>query len=45
MKSDIQSLKIDLIHWLTQLNDMDTLKQLSTIKESRDWWDEISKQE
>ena len=42
---DIQSLKLDLIQWLTQLKDVNTLKQLSAIKEGSDWWDEISDEE
>ena len=42
---DIQSLKLDLIQWLTELKDVNTLKQLSAIKEGSDWWDEISDEE
>jgi putative addiction module component (TIGR02574 family) len=30
---DIQSLKIDLIHWLTQLNDKTVLQKIQAIKE------------
>jgi endonuclease III-like uncharacterized protein len=42
---DIQSTKIDLIHWLTELEDTDVLKQLAIIKGGQDWWDEINEQE
>lgn len=30
---DIQSVKIDLIHWLSELEDVHLLKQLSAFKE------------
>lgn len=44
---DVQSLKIDLIRWLTELKDVKILEQLKNIKESQnnDWWDEISEEE
>ena len=42
---DIQATKIDLIHWLTELQDPDILKQLTVIRGGQDWWDEISEQE
>jgi predicted transcriptional regulator len=42
---DIQSTKINLIHWLTELEDTDVLKQLAIIKGGQDWWDEINEQE
>ena len=43
---DIKSLKIDLIHWLTKLNDKKILEEINHIKEShQDWWDEISQKE
>jgi hypothetical protein len=42
---DIQATKIDLIHWLTELQDPDILQQLNVIKGGQDWWDEISEEE
>lgn len=44
---DIQSVKIDLIRWLTELKDIKILEQLNDIKQSqsKDWWDEISEEE
>jgi predicted transcriptional regulator len=45
MKTNIEALKIDLIHWLTELKDVEILKQLQAIKEGRDWWEEIGQAE
>lgn len=42
---DVETLKIDLIHWLTELKDTEVLKQLSAIKEGQDWWEDISESE
>jgi predicted transcriptional regulator len=42
---DIQSIKLELIRWLTELRDPEALKQISAIKEGRDWWDDISEEE
>ena len=42
---DIKTLKIDLIHWLTELEDVNTLKQLQALKENLDWWENISEEE
>lgn len=42
---DIQATKIDLIHWLTELQDPEILEQLSAIKSGQDWWVEISEEE
>lgn len=33
---DIKSMKIDLIHWLTELQDPDVLKNLHTFKSQHD---------
>lgn len=33
---DIQSLKIDIIHWLTELNDKNVLEKIHAIKEEED---------
>ena len=32
---DVQSVKIDLIHWLTELQDQSVLKQLQGLKEQQ----------
>lgn len=33
---DIQSIKIDLIHWLTELEDISVLEKLHTFKNQRE---------
>lgn len=33
---DVQSVKIDLIHWLTELQDKAVLKQLQDLKEQQE---------
>ena len=42
---DTQSIKLDLIHWLTELKDAEVLKQVQLIKENEDWWNQIPDQE
>ena len=42
---DTQSIKLDLIQWLTELKDAEVLKQVQLIKENEDWWNQISDQE
>ena len=42
---DIKATKIDIIHWLTELQDIDVLNQLKVIKGGEDWWNEISADE
>lgn len=44
MGLDIQSEKIELIQWLTTLNDQSIIQQLIEIRksESKDWWKDIS---
>ncbi len=39
---DIQSVKIDLIHWLTELEDKPTLKKLQGLKEEQEITFELS---
>ncbi|PZX47598.1 addiction module protein [Algoriphagus chordae] len=41
---DIQSVKIDLIHWLTQLQDKSLLKQLQVLKEEQESSFELSEE-
>jgi hypothetical protein len=42
---DIQTTKIDLIHWLTELQDTEVLRQIVNIRSGKDWWDDISEHE
>jgi hypothetical protein len=43
------AIKLELIEWLTKLNDDDTLDFLKIIKESRkdnqDWWDDLTNEQ
>ena len=36
MIMDIQTLKIDIIHWLTQLNDKNVLEKIHALKKEED---------
>jgi len=47
MKINIQNKKIELIQWLSTLNDESTIEKLMKLRESEkaDWWREISKEE
>jgi hypothetical protein len=42
--TDIQDRKLELIQWLSVVEDVSIIDQLSEIKEqsSSDWWDEIA---
>ena len=42
--ADIQERKLDLIQWLSMIEDVSLLDKLAELKEqsTRDWWDEIS---
>jgi len=43
---DIQSEKLKLILWLTQLNDVAVIAKLKALKnEQTDWWRELSPEE
>ncbi len=39
---DVQSVKIDLIHWLTELQDKSVLKKLQVLKEQQESSFELS---
>lgn len=44
----LEALKLELIEWLTNLDDEQTMEYLKVVKDSRssdDWWDEISDEE
>ena len=49
MKADlnIQNIKIELIQWLSSLNDPSILEKIKDIRkqESKDWWQSISQSE
>jgi hypothetical protein len=47
MIADIQNTKIDLIQWLTTLNDEKLIEKIVDLRknESKDWWNETSKAE
>ena len=47
MGIDIQSKKIELIQWLSTLNDESIIEKIMKLRESEktDWWKEISKEE
>ena len=46
---DIQAEKLNLIEWITKLNDSSIIEKLRNIKdeysESKDWWDSLQKEE
>lgn len=42
----LEAIKLDLIAWLSKLEDQDTIEYLQVVKESQeagtDWWDELT---
>ncbi|MGE4287373.1 MAG: hypothetical protein AB7E36_01700 [Salinivirgaceae bacterium] len=39
---NIETRKINLIHWITRLTDEEVLKQIENLKnKDADWWDEL----
>lgn len=44
---DIQAEKLNLIKWLTDVNEPSVIKQFIALKQKQqvDWWDEISDEE
>ena len=44
-----ETIKLELIEWLTKLNDIETLNYLKVVKESRfvnnDWWNDLTEQQ
>jgi len=44
-----EAIKLELIEWLTKLNDLETLNFLKLVKESRfvnhDWWNDLTEQQ
>ncbi len=47
MEASIQNTKIELIQWLTTLDDKSVIKRLVELRNSqtKDWWDEVSARE
>lgn len=47
MDIDTQNKKIELIQWLSTLNDESIIEKIMKLRESErtDWWNEISKEE
>jgi len=47
MDANIQNTKIELIKWLTNLNNESLIQKIADLKEnnSKDWWNEISTNE
>lgn len=47
MEIDIQNAKIDLIQWLTTLEDSSLIQKIIELRknETKDWWNEISEAE
>jgi len=41
---DIQAEKLDLIEWITQINDASIIKEIKALKKQKnvDWWDALS---
>lgn len=43
---ELEAIKLDLIAWLSKLEDQDTIEYLQVVKESQeagtDWWDELT---
>ncbi len=46
---NIQTEKLDLIEWISRLNDTSIIEKLTKIKDdyskSQDWWDSLKKEE
>ena len=44
MESDIQNIKIELIQWLTTLDDKSLIQKILDLRinQTMDWWDTIS---
>ena len=47
MEANIQNIKIELIQWLTTLDDNSLIQKILDLRESqtKDWWSEISEKE
>ena len=47
MEANIQNIKIELIQWLTTLDDYSLIQKILDLRKSqiKDWWSEISEKE
>ena len=47
MESDIQNIKIELIQWLTTLDDLSIIQKIQDLRKrnTSDWWDELTEDE
>ena len=47
MEANIQNIKIELIQWLTTLDDRSIIQKILDLRKDNtsDWWDELSKEE
>lgn len=47
MDTDIQNKKIELIQWLSTLNDESIIEKILKLRDSeqQDWWEQISEEE
>jgi len=47
MEANLQNIKIELIQWLTTLEDSSILQKILELRkdQTKDWWDEISDEE
>ena len=47
MEADIQNIKIELIQWLTTLDDNSLIQKILDLKKSQttDWWSELTEEE
>ena len=44
----LEAIKLELIEWLTQLDDEDTIEYLKVVKDSKtegDWWEDLSQEQ
>ncbi len=42
METSLQNIKIELIQWLTTLEDRGTIQKILDIRNNDDWWEQIS---
>ena len=47
MEADIQNIKIELIQWLTALDDKSLIQKIIDLRknQTKDWWNKISEME
>ncbi len=47
MEANIQNIKIELIQWLTTLEDSSIIQKILDLRKNNtnDWWEELSKEE